>query len=190
MSSSSLKEGEQIRGSGASTAGGTIVSASTTSVSSILSSLSAGLFTTIVPREESGRAPEPFGTGFAHFALVSACATTPSTPCLPHERHTSDVSGYRTDLPASDAFPVAPSLAVFDHTVFEHAFIDPATKGALQHQAQRGHFSSTSSTHGGTRHSSSRHFTSPAAATAASPWRGEAPRALHGTGQRDQRGNQ
>ena len=108
MSGSSLKEGEQIRGSGASTAGGTIVSASTTSVSSILSSLSAGLFTTIVPREESGRAPEPFGTGFAHFALVSAHATTPSTPCLPRERHTSDVSGYRTD--PSISFDVHASL--------------------------------------------------------------------------------
>jgi len=182
MSGSSLKEGEQIRGSGASTAGGTIVSASTTSVSSILSSLSAGLFTTIVPREESGRAPEPFGTGVAHLALVSAHATTPSTPCLPRERHTSDVSGYRTDLPASGAFSASASLAVFDHTVFdhavfEHAFANPATKGALQHQAQRGHFSS-------------RYFTSPAAASATSPRHSEAPRAAHGTGQRDQRGNQ
>jgi len=177
MSGSSLKEGEQIQGSGASIAGGTIVSVSTTSVSSILSSLSAGLFTTIVTREESGRAPEPFGTGFAQFAPVSAHATTPSTPCPPRERHTSDVSGYRTDLPASDASSASASLTVFDHAVFEHAVIDPAMKGALQHQAEGGHFSS-------------RHFTSPAVATADSPRRGEAPRAPHGNGQRDQRGNQ
>jgi len=95
------------------------VSVSTTSVSSILSSLSAGLFTTIVPTSESSRGPKPifgpqatlgpkpifgshavhgpkpiFGAGCAHLELVPVRATVSA---FPRERHMSDVSGYRTD---------------------------------------------------------------------------------------------
>jgi hypothetical protein len=87
------------------------VSVFTTSVSGILSTLSAGLLTTIVSTRSSDRGPKPifgpqailapkpiFGTGRAHLDLVGAHATTSASP---RDRRSSDVSGYRTDLPAS-----------------------------------------------------------------------------------------
>jgi hypothetical protein len=81
------------------------VSVTTTSVSGILSMLSAGLLTTIVPMRTSGRVPKPifglkpiFRTGRAHLDLVPARVTAAS----PHELHVSDVRRYRTDRSASD----------------------------------------------------------------------------------------
>ncbi len=114
------REKRPFTGSRASTAGGTIVSITTTSVIGILSTLSAALITTIVTRVFSNRVPGPSWTRRA-----------PHDPgCSPRERHVSDASGYRTVLPSPPAWP-ASSRAVFDPAFGE------TTEGALQQQGRQ-----------------------------------------------------
>jgi hypothetical protein len=105
------------------------VSVSTTSVSSILSSLSAALFTTIVPTSESSRGPKPiFGAGCAHLELVPVHA---AFSAFPHERHMSDLSGYRTDLSTSFQAPIS-----FHAPTWFHASASfHALRKALLHKA-------------------------------------------------------